>query len=169
MTRMDVAVAFVALSWCGSAFAEGSCPPGYYPIGGGGAVGCAPMPGGTDSVAGADRGYWADRYASVVFAREQDGTPTLTYSVKAIDQVSADAEAMEGCRHRGYLDCRIGIQFANGYFAVVRAADKSLYVASDFQADKARKIAKEQCKEAGSKGCKVLGATNSRADWIGVR
>lgn len=74
---------------------------------------------------------------------------------------------MEVCRHRGYLGCRIGIQFANGYFAVVKAADNSLYVASDFQADKASKIAKKQCKEGGSKGCKVLGATSSRADWIG--
>lgn len=34
------------------AWAEGNCPPGYYPIGGQGARGCAPIPGGATGSTG---------------------------------------------------------------------------------------------------------------------
>ncbi len=159
------ALAFLLLFGCSvQASAEGGCPTGYYPQNTPGVNACLPIPGAGGNVA---NGYWADRYASVVWAREKGGAPTYTWSAKAVDQASANAKAMGLCEDGGYLNCRVGAQFANGYFVIVEAKDGSLYVGSEFNASKAKKIAMRQCKDSGGQECKAIEAQNSRSDWIG--
>lgn len=42
--RTNVLAALLLVTLAGSAFGEGACPPGQYPIGGQGVQGCAPIP-----------------------------------------------------------------------------------------------------------------------------
>lgn len=145
---------------------SGTCPPGYYPVNGGGVMGCAPIPGGGSSE-GYESGYWADRYATVVWARSQDGSATFSWAIRSASQASSDMTAMQACRDQGFLDCRVALQFANGYFAVARAEDGTLYAGSAFEAGGAKKQALGQCRNDNRGKCKIIEVQRSRAEWIG--
>lgn len=95
---------FALLALASPALAEGNCPPGYFPTGGGNAgwVGCAPMDGGVGSYDDGyddggydDGGYYEDDY--------YDMPPPVTYSAQdwadfaaatAIAEAEAEAERM---------------------------------------------------------------------------
>jgi hypothetical protein len=51
------------------AFAEGRCPPGQFPVGGQGMLGCAPIPGGSGAAAGPSAprptGKWETRWGAI--------------------------------------------------------------------------------------------------------
>lgn len=145
---------------------SGTCPPGYYPVNGGGVMGCAPMPGGGQG-SGYEPGYWADRYATVVWASAPDGSPTFSWATRNASQAASDAMAMRACQEQGFHDCRVAIRFSNGYFAVARAADGTLYAGSAFEAGGAKKQALTQCKSDNRGKCKIIEVQRSRAEWVG--
>lgn len=112
-------------------------------------------------------GYWANRYATVVWARDQNGQPTYTWATNGADQASADNRAMQACQEEGYTDCRVADGFFNGYLAIVRAQDGSLYVSSAFKEGDAKKGALRQCRDDQRGKCKVVEVQRSQAVWIG--
>lgn len=145
---------------------SGTCPPGYYPVNGGGVMGCAPIPGAA-SGAGYETGYWADRYATVVWASAPDGSPAFSWATKNANQAASDAMAMRACHEQGLQNCRVAMRFSNGYFAVARASDGTLYAGSAFEAGGAKKQALAQCKSDNRGKCKVIEVQRSRAEWVG--
>ncbi|KHL51364.1 hypothetical protein OZ10_20095, partial [Xanthomonas cannabis pv. cannabis] len=72
MTKIALLFILVFLSL--ETFAEGNCPPGYYPIGGQGAAGCAPIPQGGSGESAAPRaaGKWIKTWGA--FAMSPNGT-----------------------------------------------------------------------------------------------
>jgi len=85
------------------ALAEGACPPGQYPVGGQGVVGCAPIPqGGTGGSVGAPRptGKWETRWGAVV----EDNTSSNLATGTAVSRKSkreAIAAATLVCEEMG--------------------------------------------------------------------
>lgn len=150
-----------ALFWSGAAHAEGGCPPGQYPYDTPQARQCVPIAAGAGG-----SGYWADRYAAVVWGHNPDGSPAYTWVAGASSQGRADSAAMADCEHRGLADCSVALQFANGYFAVVRSQQGNLYAGSEFGWWGARRQAIGACKRNGGVQCKVVESQRSRSEWI---
>ncbi|WP_317850499.1 DUF4189 domain-containing protein [Stenotrophomonas indicatrix] len=112
-------VALVSIACSSSVFAEGgSCPPGYYPIGGQGVSGCAPIPGANASQ-GADQGpalppqptgKWHSTWGSIAFSSSTSaaGVATGRYS-----QEDAEAEAKRKCGSEGAADCKLLLTYTN--------------------------------------------------------
>lgn len=100
MTKIALLFILVFLSL--ETFAEGNCPPGYYPIGGQGAAGCAPIPQGGSGESAAPRaaGKWIKTWGA--FAMSPNGTMGTSSgklskreAMKSAIDVCADSS--EGC------------------------------------------------------------------------
>ncbi|MEQ1548173.1 MAG: DUF4189 domain-containing protein [Chakrabartia sp.] len=120
-----------------------------------------------DTAPAAPQGYWADSYATVVWAYTQDGKPTYSWATGWSTQKAADLDALQLCTKTNLISCRVGIQFSNGYFAIAKADDGALFGGSEFTKGKATRIAMQTCKSAKKTTCKVVETQRSRAQWIG--
>ncbi|WP_376779674.1 DUF4189 domain-containing protein [Diaphorobacter nitroreducens] len=101
----------VSLGLSGSAFAEGgSCPPGYYPIGGQGAQGCAPIPSGGGSGSSGSQeirlstptGRWIKTWGAIA---EATATSDAGVSDGKRTKEEAEREAVARCQSTGAKDC----------------------------------------------------------------
>lgn len=101
------------------ALAEGACPPGQYPIGGQGVVGCAPIPGaGASGSAAAPRptGKWETRWGAVA-----DDTTAVTPGADIATGVAASQKtkraaeslAMSRCKQGGGTACKVRFSYHN--------------------------------------------------------
>jgi hypothetical protein len=96
-----------------SAFAEGGCPPGQYPVGGQGVQGCAPIPGaGGASQAAAARptGKWETRWGAIA---EDAGNLSTGASVSRKSRKDAINAAVGECVRQGGKDCKLRIAYHN--------------------------------------------------------
>jgi hypothetical protein len=97
--------------------AEGRCPDGYFPIGGGNAgwEGCAPMgPEAGAGDAGATQPQWETRWGAVATTDGAMGVSTAKNS-----QDSAEQEAISQCQaHSGGKVCQVRIAYYNQCVAV---------------------------------------------------
>ncbi|MES2670230.1 MAG: DUF4189 domain-containing protein [Pseudomonadota bacterium] len=97
--------------------AEGRCPDGYFPIGGGNAgwEGCAPMGPETGvGDAGATQPQWETRWGAVATTDGAMGVSTAKNS-----QDSAEQEAVSQCQaHSGGKACQVRIAYYNQCVAV---------------------------------------------------
>lgn len=133
-TRIRVACAiFLALPF--TICAEGRCPPGQYPIGGNGVLGCAPIPGaGSQPKQRAPRptGVWETRWGAIaedrVVAPPGGRHPTglggmhptgIAESMKS--KRKAEAAAIRVCRERGGQDCFVRFSYYNQCAALADA------------------------------------------------
>lgn len=101
-----------------SVFAEGGCPPGQYPIGGQGVVGCAPIPGAGSpgsSAAPGPAGEWETRWGAIV--EDQKPSPDQAQATGvAASQKSKRAAikiATDQCRAQGGNKCEVRITYYN--------------------------------------------------------
>ncbi|WP_329848348.1 DUF4189 domain-containing protein [Stenotrophomonas hibiscicola] len=102
------------------AFAEGNCPPGYYPIGGQGARGCAPIPSGAPSSASSGgiselpanspTGRWTKTWGAIA---ESKSTQDAGTSVGKRSKEEASREAISKCRSAGAADCSVSFTYQN--------------------------------------------------------
>ncbi|WDJ07610.1 DUF4189 domain-containing protein [Xanthomonas campestris pv. incanae] len=76
-----------------SVFAEGNCPPGFYPIGGQGAVGCAPVSSPTNATPTAT-GEWETRWGAFAFDE-----------AKGFMGASSGQESKKKARKEAELEC----------------------------------------------------------------
>lgn len=101
----------ISLGMPDSAFAEGgSCPPGYYPIGGQGAQGCAPIPGGGGTANSGSQeirlstptGRWIKTWGAIA---EATATSDAGVSDGKRTKEEAEREAVARCQSTGAKDC----------------------------------------------------------------
>lgn len=110
------------LSICGPAYAEGgSCPDGYYSIGGQGASGCAPIPeygasDGTINEREAIQPVWETRWGAIAvdFAMGKFG----------VGRTKDEAEnmALDECKKEGGSGCEIDLTYYNQCGAIAWGA-----------------------------------------------
>lgn len=157
-----VAVGAVFLASGDAARAEGRCPPGYYPVGGDRASDCAPIPGaqngggdGYDSEP-ASRPRRADTYGAIVWGIGRDGATRYNVTTGALPLGQAHASALSQCQSEGNSDCRLGLDFSNGYYAVAVAGKNEGAVDSGPSERIARQKAKAACQRIYNRSCKVV-------------
>lgn len=149
------------LSICGSAYAEGgSCPDGYYPIGGQGASGCAPIP-----------NY--DAEPPERFDARPTGEWKTTWSAIAIDSVVGDVgvasgkfteadaknEALMRCKKHGATECQ-AISYHNQCAVIawpMNVGGKAV-TAGAATIEQASKLALSECTSNGGGNCNIVSA-----------
>ncbi len=171
MMKSLIKIGFLAFAFFGcNAFAEGGCPAGSYPIGGGNAgwQGCAPIPG-YDSGQGQDngpRGHWEDSYGAIVFGDStEDGSLRYSYSMNYSNENGALNRAFQECQQGGFLNCRKGATFWNGYMVLASGEGYGIYWGIDETEAKAKKRAVNECK-THYKNCEAFKTIDSRAVWV---
>ena len=143
------------LGGAGAAYAEGRCPPGQYPIGGQGMLGCAPIP----PAAGAPRprasGKWHDQWGAV----------SLSYTARKMGHVSGMASkslalkaAKAHCETSGAQDCTDGFAYSNGCVALLgpepgKTGKTGMGAAATVE--EAIQVARRECPASDPGGCAV--------------
>jgi hypothetical protein len=151
-------VAAVLLCCTTLVHAQGSCPPGYYQVGdpNQGSTGCAPIPG-------------ADSESSTSAMRRPDQWGAIaTYIPKgiigtAVNQPSkqmAEQAALQDCRAKGGLDCKMESWYSNGCEALV-AGIPGFVIEGGNTRDAAIDRSMKECVSDGNKGCRALYAACS--------
>ncbi|WP_354273315.1 MULTISPECIES: DUF4189 domain-containing protein [Stenotrophomonas] len=99
------------------AFAEGNCPPGFYPIGGQGVQGCAPIPGGGASAGQAapaaapvPTGEWIKTWGAIAVSQ---ATSDAGVSTGKLSRSEAERQALELCAGKGANDCALHTAYRN--------------------------------------------------------
>ncbi|QGW82683.1 DUF4189 domain-containing protein [Variovorax paradoxus] len=128
----------------------GSCPLGYYPIGGQGTMGCAPLPGAQQAPKPpAER--WERRWGAIATDGPQGalGVATDKQSKREASRV-----AMQDCQSKGGVNCKIDIAYDN-QCAVVVVGDGGYNVPNAPTADEAVEMGMKTCRSAGRTNCHV--------------
>lgn len=145
-----------------SVWAEGNCPPGYYPIGGQGVQGCAPVPGSQGSgrevlPPPSPSGRWHSRWGA--FAQ----SPTTGFagaSTGMAGEAEAEAEAIRRCAASGARDCEAVLTYANQCAVwLVPVSDKpgsKVGVASGRTLAIAKENAARSCRDVAGGECEIF-------------
>lgn len=147
----------IAFLLSGNVLAEGGCPPGQYPIGGQGARGCAPIPGGgaTDN-SPRPLGRWHKTWGA--FAISEDASQ-MGVALKMPSRKAALRDAEDRCAANGGVGCKGGFAFKNQCAAVVGGvSDEGMGVVTYAGAaaeDRARSLAMVNCDRRGAE-CEVI-------------
>ena len=149
-----------------NAFAEGACPPGQYPIGGQGVVGCAPIPGSGSSGSGAatrPTGEWETRWGAVADDAKPVATGEKIATGVAASQKSkraAESMALSRCKQGGGSACKVKLSYYNQCVALadpvgeqVLGAITTANTAADI--DQARAAALTDCESVKGQKCEV--------------
>ncbi|MCS3849000.1 hypothetical protein GGR70_004085 [Xanthomonas campestris] len=146
-----------------SVFAEGSCPPGYYPIGGQGVSGCAPM-GTTGGASPQASGEWKTKWGAL--ARSEDGS-VLGVAAKESSKYSARSTALKFCKNAGGQGCKVTLVFKNACVAQASSDERNISIAyTESTKNSAEKGALEKC---GSSDCKITYSECSQAEFRSYR
>lgn len=100
----------------GSVWAEGRCPPGQYPVGGQGMLGCAPIPGAGGDAGAAQpaaprpTGKWETRWGAIVEDGDNNSTGT---SASQNSKRAAVSLATDRCRSAGGKSCKLRLAYHN--------------------------------------------------------
>ncbi|MDM0038259.1 DUF4189 domain-containing protein [Variovorax sp. J22G21] len=95
----------------------GSCPNGYYPIGGQGTMGCAPLPNGAQrAVPQRPAEVWQDRYGAIYLDLPKGAMGTST---SLASRAASEQAAIADCKARGGIDCKQEASYGNGCIAFV--------------------------------------------------
>ncbi|WP_115528330.1 MULTISPECIES: DUF4189 domain-containing protein [Xanthomonas] len=134
--------------------AEGNCPPGSYPIGGQGAVGCAPINNQGASATPQPTGEWETRWG--VLAKDKS-TQTLGVTAGEKSKSAARRTALDNCSKGGGKDCKAIFVYKNACVAVVdseSANSSSIISAPDSK--QALQMATSRCAASGALDCKLF-------------
>jgi len=152
----------VTSCWSSTVMAEGNCPSGFYPIGGQGVSGCAPIPG-AGSVSSQQQlpspppqptGRWHKTWGAVAMGEKGDtGVAKQKYS-----REEAEQEALSQCATWGARNCVVKISYENQCVAIASptASQTGAHIARDGSIAKAGAVALSGCKKQGGVGCKVM-------------
>ena len=100
--------------------AEGRCPPGQYPVGGPGVLGCAPIPGYGGQQEGAapvPAGKWLTTWGAIA---ESPTTDLMGVSVGEGSKEIAEQVAVRRCALEGDPNCTISFVYHNQCVAVAQ-------------------------------------------------
>ncbi|WP_316697810.1 DUF4189 domain-containing protein [Xanthomonas hydrangeae] len=159
-------------TFTGNSYAEGGCPPGQYPIGGQGAISCAPLP---QAAPQRPIGKWVDSWGAIAMGSMNSIT---TYGVTTGKSSKSDAveDALTRCSSHGETNCRIGLAYKNQCAAVAEPQTNGLPFADGFSAfmgassvARASMLATEKCRKGNSATpnaqCKVVYTACSEATF----
>lgn len=157
---IQVVLLLLTASAATSAFAEGGCPPGMYPIGGQGVQGCAPIPG-AQGGAGSGSSYspplpprpsgeWIKTWGALAGAI--DGTEGGA-SESQLTEDAARNKAIENCQRQGGGRCKVDFVYQNQCVSAVNSelVSTGTKYASSGTVASATKLAVQECKKAGGK------------------
>ncbi|MCQ2994331.1 DUF4189 domain-containing protein [Pseudomonas quasicaspiana] len=99
------------------ASAEGGCPAGQYPIGGQGAVACAPMPQNNSQPQARPLGEWIKTWGAIAMG-SIDSITTYGVSTGKLSESDARKEALAYCGSHGEDDCKVLLTYRNQCAAV---------------------------------------------------
>ena len=109
--------AVVLFSAAANVDAEGNCPPGFYPIGGQGVQGCAPIPGASNGGAGTQTpaprvptGEWIKTWGAIAVS---PSTSDAGVSTAKLSRQDAESEAVRKCASSGAKDCVVDFAYRN--------------------------------------------------------
>lgn len=146
------------LSACLWVHAEGNCPPGYYPLGdpGQGSSGCAPRPDadGQETRSSAPvrpTPKWVTTWGAIALYVPKGILGSSTH-LATVDE--AEQAALQDCKLKGGLDCKLAISFGNQCAAMV-AGSPGYNVTLGATPDDAEKNGMTECQGAGNAGCHV--------------
>lgn len=156
LTHLLVFTLLLLLS--GLARAEGNCPEGYYPIGGGspGAPqGCAPIPGadgnqGQQGQQSQPSPQWAAQSGAIATDPKKG---VLGTAVNMESKAFAERAALAECKSKGGTACQLDVTYTNGCAAMV-AGDAAYKASSASTMDEAVDAATKIC-TGMSTGCHV--------------
>lgn len=111
-------------------------------------------------------GYWVDRFATLAWGTDPNGSPTYSWYANASSQAEADGGAIAQCQVSGFRDCRIAMGVTNGAIAVAIDNGGSMHTDWGEDARQAKKKALRFCKGQGGKGCKIDKVLESPAVWV---
>ncbi|MBN3262271.1 DUF4189 domain-containing protein [Pectobacterium brasiliense] len=159
MKCINLAGALLALS-CFSidVHAEGNCPPGSYPIGGGATAGCAPIPGGGNAGGGGwqyepspPAPIWEDRWGAIAGDKPKG---ILGFSTRLPSEPAAQHAALADCATKGGEHCKIENSYKNGCTAMI-VGEWGYNIASRATVDEAIASGIQKCKDS-DRNCVVL-------------
>lgn len=152
--KEKIVITFLILSASGLAHAEGgSCPTGYYPVGGQGTSGCAPIPGYSDPEGNSElqaSPLWETRWGAIAVDLAM-GKFGVGNARRTRDE--AESMALDECKKEGGADCEVDITYYNQCGAIAWGASD----ARTFRAE-AKEIASAHAIEACNKrtsDCKI--------------
>lgn len=153
-----------------NAYAEGGCPEGSYPIGGGNAgwQGCAPIPGYNSGQGqnNATQGHWEDSYGTLVFGNsKEDGSIRYAYSNNYSTEKAAIKSAFKACNDAGYVNCRKGTNFYNGFLALATGENGGIFWGIGSTEGDAKDKAIDLCKSKNIT-CEAFKTINNSAIWV---
>lgn len=149
--RLIFALSSLAFSMHASA-EGGSCPDGYYPIGGQGATGCAHFPENNERANGssAPSAKWVTTWGAIV----ADGSNASIGSVVGMPtKRKAEKATLDECKADGGKNCRVDLAYHNQCAVLVSGANRYL-VQSAETIDAASKVGIQKC-GAMDTGCRV--------------
>lgn len=165
---MKVALAFLLILVGFSAFAEGRCPPGQYPIGDDRAPGCAPIPGagGGADAAGSPvpTGKWETRWGAIAEDKSVgSGSGSYATGVSESRKSKKDASnaALDQCRSIGGRKCEILVAYYNQCVALADPTAERRAAGGDLRASFARAEKVEQAKKMALERCNSTGANQT--------
>ncbi|WP_080689414.1 DUF4189 domain-containing protein [Xanthomonas arboricola] len=100
-----------------SAHGEGGCPAGQYPVGGQGAVACAPIPQNSSQSRPRPSGKWIKTWGAIAMGSVNS---VINYGVSTgkFSKNDAQREAMQKCASHGEQDCKITLTYQNQCAAI---------------------------------------------------
>ena len=162
LLALGIAAGVVFLLQPGSASAEGGCPDGYFPIGGGngGWQGCAPMGGRRDEEEQDSRPRWATRWGAVAVTSGAFG-----YSTGWSSKGKAIKEALSQCsRDAGGAACKLSLAYHDQCIALAWGANGNISY-SALNIATAERQAMDSCSKY-SEDCKVYYSGCTKGKWI---
>lgn len=172
---MRIVLIFGLLVMSSHAFAEGACPPGQYPIGGQGVVGCAPIPGASDggpSPAPRPTGKWETRWGAVVEDNTSANLATGTSVSRKSKRDAIDA-ATEVCERMGGRKCKTRITYYNQCVALADPTEEArrngatqTMASAEQTLELAKSRALSKCESAGSgQQCSIVYSDCSMSEF----
>lgn len=158
-------LAFVVLMWSGHVAAEGNCPPGYYPIGGQGLQGCAPIPSGGSNGGGGGGGgtykwepsLWEKRWGAIAEDKAAPSRPT-GYAQATRTERGAKKVALENCQKKGGKNCEVIFTYNNKCVALADPTQggQESVIRIDRTPAGAKALAAYECQSKNKQECKVV-------------
>lgn len=98
--------------------AEGACPPGQYPIGGQGAIACAPIPQEAPiQQAPRPSGEWIKTWGAISIG-SVDSTTIYGVTTGKLSKSEAEDDSLKRCSSQGEINCKIVFTYHNQCAAI---------------------------------------------------
>lgn len=144
-------------------YAEGNCPPGYYPIGGQGVQGCAPISSQPAAGQGASapappprpNGEWIKTWGALAQSPASDLIGAAN-GLKTLD--AAKSLAIERCKAEGAKDCKVSFTYMNQCmaFAAPVSGKGGSMMTSAATKDGAKELALNRCAAQTGGACTLV-------------